>query len=446
VNTASVRKNILAFLLLVVAITALGLTEWSEPSVDEQVKYLAQRYSDIEAQLDRSIHYTLTTNEDGVTRLEQAWLNGANDPIKISIDQTGPSGRQLTEYFADDLQHPYSPGMFVLHRKETLRPDGATDVEETRQYFGTKDGESGELLRELRKKAHLKAGETLDTVRTPGVVIDPAKQPKDDRTDVEQADARDKIFSEPQKIVAELKKAGPPASDPFSAAKGDSDKFRVIHGTVSPDGRYAIALGLARKSINWEEFRDKEFEESSAADEKTEKIYTAREEDRQNYVVNLTTGRILGTTGCNYFGTKRGYYLDQCAVAWSPDSKTFVQVTSEGTKGMIRKWNYNCCRAGKISETEELVGTVDLGKYAEKAARGFLARHKGGKFTGSIAISASDVSNDPVIALEVVGSKRDINFSVAESIRLRETPAGLRLETINVRNTHVDPDLFFELH
>jgi hypothetical protein len=379
--------------------------------------------------------------------LEQAWLNGANDPIKVSIDQTDPSGRELTEYFADDLGHPYNTGMLVLHRKEKPRPDGATDVEETRQYFGTKDESSGQLLRELRKKAHFKAGETVDTLRTPGDVVDVRKQSKDDHTSAEQADARDKMFSEPQGIVAALKKAGPPVSDPFSAAnKDDPNKFRVIHGTVSPDGRYAIALGLAREPINWEEFRDKEFEESSAAAGKIEKIYTARQEDRQNYVINLATGRILGKTGCDYFGTKSAYYHDRCAVAWSPDSRTFTQVTSKGTKGMILQWNYDTCRAGKISETGELVGTVDLGKYAENAARGFLAKHKGGKFTGSIAISASDVGNDSVIALVVVGSNDHINFSVAESIRLRETPAGLHLETVNVRNKPVDAALFFELH
>lgn len=440
------RRNILVFLSFVLAITAAALTEWTEPSVDEQVKYLAQRYSDIEAQLDRSIHYTVTTNEAGVTRLEQAWLNGANDPIKISIDQTAPSGHELTEYFADDLQHADITPTFVLHRKQMLRPDGASYVEETWRYFGTKDQSSGELLRELRKKARFKAGEKVDTVRTPGVVVDLNKQPKDDPTVAEQADAREKIFSEPRKIVAELKKAGPSASDRFSAAKVDSDKFRVIHGTVSPDGRYALALGLARERINWEKFRDKELEETLAADEKIDKIYTLKEEDRQNYVVNLTTGRILGKTGCDYFGTKGAYYHDRCGVAWSPDSRTFVQVTSKGTKGMTLKWNYDTCRAGRIGETRELVGTVDLGKYAENAARGFLARHKGSKFTGNIAISVSDVSNDSVIALVVVGSNDHINFSVTESIRLRETPGGLRLETVNIRNAPVDATLFFELH
>jgi len=121
-------------------------------------------------------------------------------------------------------------------------------------------------------------------------------------------------------------------------------------------------------------------------------------------------------------------------------------VTSKGTKGMTLKWNYDTCRAGRIGETRELVGTVDLGKYAENAARGFLARHKGSKFTGNIAISVSDVSNDSVIALVVVGSNDHINFSVTESIRLRETPGGLRLETVNIRNAPVDATLFFELH
>ena len=35
------RKNAIVFLLLVLATTAPALTRWSEPSVDEQVKYLA---------------------------------------------------------------------------------------------------------------------------------------------------------------------------------------------------------------------------------------------------------------------------------------------------------------------------------------------------------------------------------------------------------------------
>src|SRR5437773_10527515 len=94
------RKNAIVFLLLVLATTAPALTRWSEPSVEEQVKYLAQRYNEIEAQLDRSIHYTRTTTEAGGTRLEQARLNRAIDPMKSAIADTGPAGRQRTENIA----------------------------------------------------------------------------------------------------------------------------------------------------------------------------------------------------------------------------------------------------------------------------------------------------------------------------------------------------------
>jgi len=143
------------------------------------------------------------------------------------------------------------------------------------------------------------------------------------------------FFSKPQKIAESLQQSGPPDFDPFANVKGDSEKFRVIHGTASPDGRYAIALGLARDKIDWEDFRDKELETG-------EKIYTAEEEDRLNYVVDLPHQRILGKTGCHYFGTKQSYNHRDCVVAWSPDSRTFVQVTNS-------KWSYDECRAGRIT-------------------------------------------------------------------------------------------------
>ena len=86
------------------------------------------------------------------------------------------------------------------------------------------------------------------------------------------------------------------------------------------------------------------------------------------------------------------------------------------------------------------LGTIDLGKYAEKVADRFRARHKLGKERGSIAISIGEVTNDGVVARDVTGQessgdrKGDVNFSVDEKIRIRETPSGLRLETLSVRN------------
>jgi hypothetical protein len=225
-----------------------------------------------------------------------------------------------------------------------------------------------------------------------------------------------------------LRQSGAPDVDPFANVTGDSEKYRVIADTVSPDGRYAIALGLARDKIDWENFRDKEIEADG------EIIYTAEEEDRRNYVVDLLQRKILGITGGDYFGTKHRYNQRDCEVFWSPDSKTFVELTSW-------KWGYNTCRAGKITaDGKKLIGTIDVGKYAQAAASKYLKTHKkAGKNEGSIAISVGDVGNDGSMLVEVTGQessgerKGDTDFSVDEELRLRATSSALRLETVSIR-------------
>jgi len=163
-------------------------------------------------------------------------------------------------------------------------------------------------------------------------------------------------------------------------------------------------------------------------------IYTVEEEGHQNYVVDLATRKILGTTGGDYFGTKQRYNHRECAVVWSPDCKNFVELTSD-------KWNYDSCHAGRIVAGPKLLGMVEVGKYAENAASNYVKAHKKhSDDDGSIAIYVSEVGNDGLIKLEVIDQisggerKGDVNSSVDEQLRLRETPTGLRLETVNVRN------------
>jgi hypothetical protein len=53
------KKNAVpVFLLAIVGITAPAVNASIERSTDEQVKSLAQRYAQVEGQLDRSVHYT----------------------------------------------------------------------------------------------------------------------------------------------------------------------------------------------------------------------------------------------------------------------------------------------------------------------------------------------------------------------------------------------------
>jgi hypothetical protein len=245
------KRNVVILLFFGFAVALLPCPASSATSVDEQVKKLAQRYSEVEGQLDRSVRYA---NRDDKEDSEQAWFNGSDDLIKLAAESWNGTERQLTEYFALDFENDYD-GMFMIMRKETPAPDGGVQVEESRKYFGEgKNGGNGILIRELRKSARSKPGEPTDTVHTPNVVVDVTKkanQPTEDQLR--------QILNTPTKMAEELRK-GAPELDPFANVKGDSDKYRVIHGTTSPDGRFAIALGSADEDIGWDSFVDHDFQ------------------------------------------------------------------------------------------------------------------------------------------------------------------------------------------
>jgi hypothetical protein len=390
----------------------------------DDVRDLIRRYEQVEEQLARSVHYSKKETSGDETTLNQAWFNGAGDLIKVATEKTTPGNRELTEYFSTKFGE--DEPMFILSRKEGTQADGTIQIDEARQYFDA----TGELIRELRKSGKFKAGESLDTAHLKNVTVDLSKKPKDERSDVERAQARNEFFGKPTGIASSLETAGPPDVDPFANVTGDSEKYRIIEDTVSPDGRYGIALGLPEGKTDWEEYRDKELEGQG------EQIYTLEEDGNRNYVVDLLLRKIVGITGGDYFGTKQRYNMRECEVFWSPDSKTFVELTTW-------KWGYNTCRAAKIAaDGKKLIGNVDVGKYAEKVASNYLKTHKNaGRNQGTIAISLGEVGSDGSMLVEVIGQeasgerKGDTDFSIDEQLRLRETPSGLHLETMSVRKS-----------
>jgi hypothetical protein len=442
VTILAMKRSIFTVLLLSLGMLILPRNVSAGRSIEDQVKRLVRRYDEVEAQLDRSLRYVKKEVSGGEITIEQAWFNGAGDPIKVATEHTTPGGREVKEYFAPDFDHA-DDAMFMLTRRETAQPDGATQVDESRKYFGEvvvkhedqSETSNGELIRELTKIGRFKSGESLDTVHVPNVVVDLAKQPKDNRSNEERSRAQYEFFFRLQKIATALQQAGPPDTDPFANVTGDSEKYRVIHGTASPDGRYAIALGFSRGKVDWQQLNDLDFPGTYAAgdyDYDTDDAASSNQGRTVNYVVDVTTRHILGETGCGYFGTRRRYNHRECVVVWSPDSKNFAQLTTD-------KWNYVSCRAGRIKAGPKLAGTVDLAKHAEKSASNFLAMHKHGSYQGSIAIGIDEVTDQDVIGLTILGQEAsvprrgDVDFSLTERIRLRETPTGLRLETANVR-------------
>jgi len=227
-----------------------------------------------------------------------------------------------------------------------------------------------------------------------------------------------------------LETAGPPAFNPFTKVKGDSEKFRVIHRTVSPDGRYAIARGFARAQIIWGDFVEKT---DLMTDERKEgsHTYTVRgEQDVRNYVVDLAQQKIPGETGCDYFSTEPGPCPGRisCEVKWSADSTNFVQEWEQKI--------YVDCVAGQIAPGPKLVGVVDLSKVIDKSTATLIKKSRD---PIGIWIDVDQVNNDGSIVMRVTGVSRGEEhlwepvFSLSEKLRVRQISGGLRVEMLNVR-------------
>jgi hypothetical protein len=341
--------------------------------------------------------------------------------MKVAVERTGPDGRELTEYVADDFN---LQTMFVLTRKETPATGGDTQINESRRYFV-----GGNLARELRKSGRFKPGDSLDTVHLPNVTVPAPKPLKDQHAEEVRRRVENEFLSRPETIATELREAGPPQRDPFAPVKGDSEKFRIIHGSVSPDGRYAIALGFARNEINWDAF------EEEVDGKRTYEAET--EEDVRNYVIDLAAQKILGETGCEYFGTRKRYNHRECTVTWSGDSTNFVQLWSD-------KWAATACVAGQLAPGPKLGGVTDLLKVLDAKTSAFLKKRERDDDMPGLTIEVERVGNDGRIELSVSASissgerKGESLFSLAESVQLRKTAAGFRAEVLNIRRLPIE--------
>jgi hypothetical protein len=410
------RDTLTALWVVVIAICALPCSPAGALSVDEQVKMLAARYGQVEDQLARSICYTSKDESSGATTVRQAWFSGSDDLIKVAVESRDGAKRELTEYFALDFENDYD-GMFMLMRKETPAPDGSVQVDESRKYFGEgKKGGNGVLIREQRKSAHFKPGESTDTVRTPNVTVDLSK-----KSNQPTEDELREMLNAPTNTAEELRK-GAPEFDPFADVKGDSDKYRVIHGSASPDGRFAIALGFAQEPVDWDAQYDKE----------TESYYAEGDEGIRNYVVDLPQKKILGETGATWAGTRRRYNHPECVVTWSPGSNFLVQL-------LDNKWASDDCVAGKIVSGPRFVGAVNLLKALSPKIYAFVKKPFNREEGGALSLYKAKVTNDGAVNMEAAeyessgDRKGDTNFRVNARFRLRETPQGLSIEGVNMR-------------
>lgn len=87
------KRSLLIRFWVVIGILALARNASAVGSVDDQVKMLAARYSEVEDQLARSVRYA-SRDDKGDT--EQAWFNGSDDLIKLAVERRNGDDHELT--------------------------------------------------------------------------------------------------------------------------------------------------------------------------------------------------------------------------------------------------------------------------------------------------------------------------------------------------------------
>src|SRR5712672_705036 len=109
------KRNFAILLFFAFAVVLMPRNASCAASVDEQVKKLAERCKQIEAQLDRSVHYSRKQNPMARRLLSKR----CSMALKVAVERTDSSGRVLTEYTGDFFRRD----MLCSRAKELRLPD-----------------------------------------------------------------------------------------------------------------------------------------------------------------------------------------------------------------------------------------------------------------------------------------------------------------------------------
>ncbi|HYF36719.1 MAG TPA: hypothetical protein VD994_15595 [Prosthecobacter sp.] len=141
-----------------------------------------------------------------------------------------------------------------------------------------------------------------------------------------------------------LEKKAPPAASGHTVT---GDGWRMIAGSASRDGVYALAWGLKPNSqakIRVDENGDAAADEAEAA-------------DLVNYVVNLRTKDVLGAVIGKHFGDKPTYNHISNETAWSSDSQ-FVAQLNNFKWGTANAFVYQVVDDATLSKGTDLIKPV----------------------------------------------------------------------------------------
>lgn len=204
--------------------------------------------------------------------------------------------------------------------------------------------------------------------------------------------------------------------------QSDAAKYQVIEGTISPNGRYGIALGLKGEGkVDWEQYKDSNLGGYFIEDEGEESIVV-------HYVVDIQEERILGKTHGHHFGTKEHYNHQGNKVIWSEDSLMFIQITDS-------KWFSKSCTAGQVSSQRSRLRLLDLAEELKQHAYTFLLHKKDPTyqkhlFNFAVSFQIESLTTDGEFEGKVIGEipkSMEENSGFALKMRLKLFPWESRL-------------------
>jgi hypothetical protein len=174
-----------------------------------------------------------------------------------------------------------------------------------------------------------------------------------------------------------------------------------------------------QRDFNWASFRGEDYDDGREqfmleSDDSVDKVV--------NYIVDLKTHRITGETSGVHFGTRQYYNYRACIMAWSPDSRLFVELNTA-------KWLYTDCCLGCLGEGK-LAALHDLGAAVAARAKEFLksSHHAGFRRYGAnmaCALANPELHNDGTGSIDVtLQVPKSLDDDASASVRVRFRIAG----------------------
>jgi hypothetical protein len=365
-------------LLLAVMLTASSLVAQDKAAL----KRITSVFETVEENYETWPHlsYSAAGLEGGYAYENHVWKSEDEPPLyrveSLSFDDHGQGKKQFFFHGSELL--------FVLDRSEMtpMQEKAATSVVEKRLYFA-----EGRLIRVLTKEGKFAEGKPTDTT---------ALKNKDIPTD--EVEGAGELYSdldrEAQAIIAKAQQitADDVPSGPASAPAGEG--WRLIRGSQSRDGQFALAWGQQGKATP----------EGEADEDGTLSANDPEAEGLLNYAVNLSTGAILGKTTGMHASDKanRGHYSHE--VAWGSADTCFVQVCSGKWATFTAALYQLTPDATGLSEAVDLLEPAQKAAFEHLANGDFFKKYDKDSFTTTLHdVSIAQRGASTVVVVEVSG-------------------------------------------